>query len=143
MTEPISPDRLSRLMHDAVGRVTVPPDTLDRIHQGVRRRRAVRQGAAAVLAAAVLAGGSVTGLVVASGGGAGPAPTVSKAGTAPVAGPTATSALADLAAPARIQPYLPPPSLSAVNGKSVGNGTTQPAAPSPFPNRAMPPAPTS
>jgi len=74
MTEPISPDRLSRLMHDAVRRVTVPPDTLDRIHQGVRRRRAVRQGAAAVLAAAVLAGGSVTGLVVASGGGAGPAP---------------------------------------------------------------------
>jgi hypothetical protein len=146
MTEPLSPDRLTRLMHDAVRQVTVPPDTLDRIHQGVRRRRAVRQGAAAVLAAAVLAGGSVTGLVVASGGGAGSGPAVSQAGTAPVAAPTATSALADLAAPARIQPYLPPPSLSAVNGQSVGNGgtgTTQPGAPSPFPNRAMPPAPTS
>ena len=144
MTEPISPDRLTRLMHDAVRQVTVPPDTLDRIHQGVRRRRAVRQGAAAVLAAAVLAGGSVTGLVVASGG-AGPAPTVSKAGTAPVAAPTATSALADLAAPARIQPYLPPPSLSSVSGNNVGNGSgaTQLPASSTPPYREMPPAPSS
>jgi hypothetical protein len=143
MNEPLGPDRLTRLMHDAVRQVTVPPDTLDRIHQGVRRRRAVRQAAAAMLGAAVLAGGGVTAAVVTSGGGAGSGAVASEAGTAPVADPTATSALADLAAPARIQPYLPPPSLSAVNGTSVGNGTTQPAAPSPFPNRAMPPAPTS
>jgi hypothetical protein len=142
MNEPLGPDRLSRLMHDAVRQVTVPPDTLDRIHQGVRRRRAVRQAAAAMLGAAVLAGGGLTAVAVTSGG-AGPGAAASEAGTAPVAGPTATSALADLAAPARIQPYLPPPSLSAVNGKPVGNGSTQPAAPSPFPNRAMPPAPTS
>jgi hypothetical protein len=142
MNEPLGPDRLSRLMHDAVRQVTVPPDTLDRIHQGVRRRRAVRQAAAAMLGAAVIAGGGLTAVVVTSGG-AGPGAAASEAGTAPVAAPTATSALADLAAPARIQPYLPPPSLSAVNGKPVGNGSTQPAAPSPFPNRAMPPAPTS
>jgi hypothetical protein len=143
MNEPLGPDRLTRLMHDAVRQVTVPPDTLDRIHQGVRRRRAVRQAAAAMLGAAVLAGGGVTAAVVTSGGGAGPGAVSSEAGTAPVTAPTATSALADLAAPARIQPYLPPPSLSAVNGKPVSNGSTQPAAPSPFPNRAMPPAPTS
>jgi hypothetical protein len=140
MTEPLSPDRLTRLMHDAVQPVNVPPDTLDRIHQGVRRRRAVRQAGAAVLAAAVIAGGSVTAVTVASGGGAGPGAT-SSAGTGPVAEATPTSALADLAAPARIQPYLPPPSLSSVSGNHVGNGsgTAQPAAP----YREMPPAPSS
>jgi hypothetical protein len=141
MTEPLSPDRLTRLLHDAVQRVTVPPDTLDRIHQGVRRRRAVRHTGAAVLAAAMLAGGSVTAVVVTSGGVGGAA---SNAGTGPVAAPTATSALADLAAPARIQPYLPPPSLSSVNGnKDVGSGTTQPVGPSAPPYRARPPAPRS
>jgi hypothetical protein len=144
MTEPLSPDRLTRLMHDAVQRVTVPPDTLDRIHQGARRRRAVRHAGAAVLAAAVIAGGSVTAVAVASGGGAGPGAT-SSAGTGPVAGATPTSALADLAAPARIQPYLPPPSLSSVSGNNVGDGsgTTQPAASSAPPYREMPPAPSS
>ncbi len=144
MTEPLNPDRLTRLMHDAVQRVNVPPGTLDRIHQGVRRRRAVRHAGAAVLAAAVIAGGSVTAVAVASGGAAGPGAT-SSAGTNPVAEATPTSALADLAAPARIQPYLPPPSLSSVSGNNVGNGsgTTQPAASSTPPYREMPPAPSS
>ena len=144
MTEPLNPDRLTRLMHDAVQRVSVPPGTLDRIHQGVRRRRAVRHAGAAVLAAAVIAGGSVTAVAVASGGAAGPGAT-SSAGTNPVAEATPTSALADLAAPARIQPYLPPPSLSSVSGNNVGNGsgTTQPAASSTPPYREMPPAPSS
>ncbi|MGH3187789.1 MAG: hypothetical protein ACRDPY_07245 [Streptosporangiaceae bacterium] len=144
MIDPLSPDRLTRLMHDAVQRVTVPPDTLDRIHQGVRRRRAVRHTGAAVLAAAVLAGGGVTIVAVASGGGAGPGAT-SSVGTGPVAAATPTSALADLAAPARIQPYLPPPSLSSVSGNNVGNGsgTTQQAASSTPPYREMPPAPSS
>ncbi len=142
MTEPLGPDRLTRLMHDAVQRVTVPPDTLDRIHQGVRRRRAVRHAGAAMLAAAVLAGGGVTTVVVTSGG-AGPSAT-SSAGTGPVAASTPTSALADLAAPARFQPYLPPPSLSAVSGNNVGNGgTTEPVTSSTPPYREMPPAPSS
>jgi len=144
MTEPLGPDRLTRLMHDAVQRVTVPPDALDRIHQGVRRRRAVRHAGAAVLAAAVIAGGSVTAMAVTSGG-AGPGAT-SSAGTGPVAAPTATSALADLAAPARFQPYIPPPSLSSVSGNNVGDGdsgTTQPVTSSTPPYREMPPAPSS
>jgi hypothetical protein len=146
MTEPLSPDRLTRMMHDAVQHVTVPADTLDRIHQGVRRHRAVRQAGAAALAVVALAGGGATVLVVASGGGpAGPRAAASKSGTAPLAAATPTSAVAevaDLAAPARIQPYLPPPSLSSVNGKNVGNGvagtpqtgTPRTGTPTPAPN---------
>jgi hypothetical protein len=137
VTEPLSPDRLTRLMHDAVRQVTVPPDSLDRIHHGVRRRRAVRHAGAAVLVAAVLAGGSVTTLAVMSGGGAGPGAAASNAGSAAVAAAPAPT----LADPPRIQPYLPPPSLAAVTGQDVSNdGTGATQLP---PNRAMPPAPRS
>ena len=74
MTAPprLSPERLARLLDDAVGQVTAVPGTLERIHRGIRRRRWLRRSGAALLSAALLAGGGVAVLTVAPGGG--PAP---------------------------------------------------------------------
>ena len=60
MTAPLSPDRLARLLDDAVRPVTARPGALDRIRRGVRRRRAVRRAGALLAAAALIAGGGVT-----------------------------------------------------------------------------------
>ena len=71
MTAPprLSPERLARLLDDAVGQVTAVPGTLDRIHRGIRRRRWLRRSGAALLSAALLAGGGAAVLAVAPGGG--------------------------------------------------------------------------
>ncbi len=67
----LSPERLARLLDQAVGQVTPAPGTLDRIHRGVRRRRWLRRAGVAMLCAAVLVGGGFTALTVAPGGGPG------------------------------------------------------------------------
>jgi hypothetical protein len=78
----LSPERLARLLDQAVGQVTPAPGTLDRIHCGVRRRRWLRRAGAVMLSAAVLAGAGVTVLTVAPGSGsAAPAGASSPPGT--------------------------------------------------------------
>src|SRR5579863_3002421 len=69
MTPPLSPERLTRLLDDAVRPVTARPGTLDRIRQGTRRRRTARRAGVVMLAAAVIAAGTVTALVVTAGSG--------------------------------------------------------------------------
>ena len=68
MTAPLSPERLARLLEDAVGPVTARPGTLDRIRLAARRRRAARRARALLLAAAVIAAGSATALALVPGG---------------------------------------------------------------------------
>jgi hypothetical protein len=66
---PLSPERLTRLLDDAVRPVTARPGALDRIRQGTRRRRTARRAGAVLIAAAVIAGGTVTALALTPGGG--------------------------------------------------------------------------
>lgn len=66
--EPLSPDRLTRLLDGAAQAVTPRPGAFERIQRGVRRRRALRRASAVLLAVAVLAGGCLTALAVAAGG---------------------------------------------------------------------------
>ncbi len=86
MTPPLSPERLTRLLDDAVRPVTAHPGALDRIRQGTRRRRTTRRAGAVLIAAAVIAAGTVTALVLTPGGG--PA----RIGSPPVSGPVFSSA---------------------------------------------------
>jgi hypothetical protein len=69
MTPPLSPERLTRLLDDAVRPVTAQPGALDRIREGRRRRRKARRAGVVLLTAAVIAGGTATALVLAPGGG--------------------------------------------------------------------------
>ena len=69
MTPPLSPERLTRLLDDAVRPVTARPGALDRIREGTRRRRAARRAGVGLLTAAVIAGGTATALVLTLGGG--------------------------------------------------------------------------
>ena len=59
MSAPLDPDRLARLLHDAVGSVQPRADALDSIRRGARRRRATHRVAAVAAALALLAGGAV------------------------------------------------------------------------------------
>jgi hypothetical protein len=103
MTPPLSPERLTRLLDDAVRPVTAQPGALDRIREGTRRRRTARRAGVVLLTAAVIAGGTATALVLAPGGGPAriasltPAPARSYANSQaeaspPPAGPTRTAA---------------------------------------------------
>jgi len=93
----LSPERLARLLDQAVGHVTPAPGTLDRIHRGVRRRRWRRRIGAGLFSAALLVGGSVTVLTVTPGGVlAGPQaiapPSGSAAAASPSSAPTSVTA---------------------------------------------------
>jgi hypothetical protein len=63
---PLGPERLAKLLDDAVRHVTVRPDAFDRIRRGVRRRRTARRVGGLLLAVAVLAGGGSTALALTS-----------------------------------------------------------------------------
>jgi hypothetical protein len=131
MTPPLSPERLTRLLDDAVRPVTARPGALDRIRHGVRRRRTARRAGVVVLAAALVAGGTATALVMTPGGGParitafGPSAPVSSAAAkaAPPIGRTRTAAL-PAAAPSGA---VPSPAPSG-------------AVPSPAPSGAVPSA---
>jgi hypothetical protein len=69
MTPPLDPERLARMLDDAVRPVTARPGAFDRIRQGARRRRTARRAGAVLLAATVIAGGTATALIVIPGGG--------------------------------------------------------------------------
>jgi hypothetical protein len=70
MTPPMSPERLTRLLDDAVRPVTARPGALERIRQGTtRRRRTGRRAGIVLLTAAVLAVGIVTALLITPGSG--------------------------------------------------------------------------
>jgi hypothetical protein len=58
MNAPIDPDRLTRLIEDAVGDVRPRIDALDLIRYGARRRQVVHRVIAAAAALAVIAGGA-------------------------------------------------------------------------------------
>ena len=92
----LRPERLAELLDGAVRHVTARPDALDRIHSGVRRRRAVHRAGALALTVAVLAGGAATALAVASGRGpSGPgAPTAAAARQRATVGPTPAATMA-------------------------------------------------
>jgi hypothetical protein len=77
MTQPLAPERLRRLLDQAVQPVTPHPGTFGRICWGVRRRRMVRRAGVALLAGLTIAGGSVTGLTLTS------APVMSAAASGP------------------------------------------------------------
>jgi len=59
MSAPIDPERLARLMDDAVGAVRPRPEALDKIRRGARRRQFMHRAVAAACALAVIAGGAV------------------------------------------------------------------------------------
>jgi len=158
MTPPLSPERLTRLLDDAVRPVTARPDALDRIRQGTRRRRTPRRAGVVLLTAAVLAVGTVTALLIAPGGGParisglGPSPARYQASSyansqaqagPPAAGQTRTKTLptaAFSAAPSAAHPALPSTGLSVVpsaaqsaapsHGVSAAPSAAQSAAPS-------------
>ena len=158
MTPPLSPERLTRLLDDAVRPVTARPDALDRIRQGTRRRRTPRRAGVVLLTAAVLALGTVTALLIAPGGGParisglGPSPARYQASSyansqaqagPPAAGQTRTKTLptaAFSAAPSAAHPALPSTGLSVVpsaaqsaapsHGVSAAPSAAQSAAPS-------------
>ena len=59
MNAPMDPERLARLMEDAVGAVRPRTEALDLIRRGARRRRAVHRAAAVAAAFAVIVGGAI------------------------------------------------------------------------------------
>jgi hypothetical protein len=59
MNTPIDPERLARLMEDAVGAVRPRTEALDLIRHGARRRRVVHRAVAVAAAFAVIAGGAI------------------------------------------------------------------------------------
>ena len=59
MNDPMDPERLARLMEDAVGAVRPQPEVLDLIRRSARRRHAVHRALAAAAALAVIAGGAI------------------------------------------------------------------------------------
>ena len=151
MTPPLNPERLTRLLDDAVRPVTARPDALDRIRQGTRRRRRTAHRAGVVLlTAAVLAVGIVTALLIAPAGGParitgfGPSAAQYRASSyassqaqsgPPAAGQTRTTAqptAAFTAGPSAAHPALPSTGLSVVPsaGQSAAPSHGGSAAPS-------------
>ncbi|MGH3254499.1 MAG: hypothetical protein ACRDOU_03690 [Streptosporangiaceae bacterium] len=171
MTPPLSPERLTRLLDDAVRPVTARPGALDRIREGStrRRRRTAPRAAVVLLAAAVIAGGTAAAVVVTSGGG--PARIASPPASAHVfssaaqaaqpAGQTRTAALptvdqqavptaassalrsfAGSAPSSASQPVVAPPGASASASQPV-LATPGPSAPASAPSSASSSAPSS
>jgi hypothetical protein len=103
MTPPLSPERLTRLLDDAVRPVTAQPGALDRIREGLRRRRKARRAGVVLLTAAVIAGGTATALVVTTGGG--PARIASPPASAP---PFSAHSQASSSANSRAEAGAPP-----------------------------------
>jgi hypothetical protein len=168
MTPPLSPERLTRLLDDAVRPVTARPGSLDRIREGTRRRRPPRRAGVVALAAAVIAGGTATALVLTSG--AGPAriasPPASAANSqarssansrveagAPAAGQTRTAVpTAALSAPSAAQSaqsavptaaFSAAPSAAPSAAQSAAPSAAQSAAPSAVPSAASSAAPSA
>jgi hypothetical protein len=59
MNDPMDPERLARLMEDAVAAVRPRPEALDLIRRGARRRHVVHRAVAAAAVLAVIAGGAI------------------------------------------------------------------------------------
>jgi hypothetical protein len=121
--EPLSPDRLTRLLDGAVQAVTPRPGAFERIQRGVRRRRALRRVSAILLAVAMLVGGGLTVLALAAGGAPArlgslslPPPTLTPSTPAPSSPGPATST-AYLATPA---PFAVPPGRFATAAEPPG-----------------------
>jgi hypothetical protein len=59
MSAPLNPDRLARLLDDAVGTVRPRPEALELIRRGVRVRRLVHRAVGAAAVFAIIAGGAI------------------------------------------------------------------------------------
>ncbi len=149
MTPPLSPERLTRLLDDAVRPVTARPGALDRIRRGARRRRTAHRAGAVLLAVAVIAGGTATALVVTPGGG--PARIGSVSSSASVSSNVAKAALPvgqtrTAALPSAGQQAVPSAAPSAVPSaarsepSSAGQPALAPAGPSVLPSASRPAA---
>jgi hypothetical protein len=131
MTPPLSPERLTRMLDDAVRPVTARPGALDRIRHGARRRRTARRAGVALLTAAVIASGTATALVVTSGGG--PARVGALSSSASSSGSVSSSgALSSSAA----KETLPPGQTRTAALPSVSQQAVPSAAPSTPPSSA-------
>lgn len=114
MTAPLTPERLARLLDEAVQTVTQRPGTFDRISRGIRRRRVARRASVPLLAAAMIAIGGVTALAV--------APDGPPASRLPMAVPTAQAAQSTQAAysaPSDQQGMFPPAKLQPAKLRSA------------------------
>ncbi len=130
---PLSPERLTRMLDDAVRPVTARPGALDRIRHGARRRRTARRAGVALLTAAVIAGGTATALVVTSGGGPARVGALSPSGSVSSSRSVSSSgALSSSAAKAS----LPPGQTRTAALPSVGQHAVPSAAPSASPSFA-------
>jgi hypothetical protein len=149
---PLSPERLTRLLDDAVRPVTARPGAFDRIQHGVRRRRTARRAGVALLAAAVIAGGTATILVVTPGGGparvalssSAPVSSAAAKAAAPPAGQTRTAALPSVspqAVPSAV-PSAPPSLAKTAPSSSAGQPTLAPGGSS-VPPSVPPSVPSS
>jgi len=120
MTPPLSPERLTRLLDEAVRPVTARPGTFDRIRHGARRRRTARRAGIVMLAAALIAGGTLTALMVTPGGSPARISSLasSAAKAAPAGGQTRTAAVPSAVRPVpsapQPAPSPPQPASSAV-----------------------------
>jgi hypothetical protein len=119
---PLSPERLTELLDDAVQHVTVRPDAFDRIRRGVRRRRTARRVGGLLLAVAVLAGGGSTALALTST--RGPSGLVSSVAGSGAQRSTVAATLASAPAEAKALPaaMAPPPVPSAAGWDVDGDG---------------------
>jgi hypothetical protein len=144
MTPPLSPERLTRLMDDAVRPVTARPGALDRIRQGTRRRRTASRARIVLLTAAVLAIGTGTALLITPG--SGPARVGSLASSAANSqARSSPSSRAEAGAPPAGQTRtgaLPSPSQQAVPSAAQSAQSAQSALPTAAPSAAQSAAPS-
>jgi hypothetical protein len=132
MTPPLSPERLTRLLDDAVRPVTARPGSLDRIREGTRRRHSPRRAGVVALAAAVIAGGTATVVVLTSGG-----------GPARIASPPASAANSQARSSANSRVEAGPPPAGQTRTAVPTAALSTPSAQSAVPTAAFSAAPSA
>ena len=83
MNDPMDPERLARLIEDAVAAVRPRPEALDLIRRGARRRHVVHRAVAVAAVLAVVAGGAIAYAAVRGSAPPSPGPAISVTPTPP------------------------------------------------------------